>query len=270
MDGNHGDAELRDVLLDVEFACPGLRGRQQAALRGVGRVLEAFVGAIDAHQHLGLVIPRSHFFVGHRPVEAEAVTRTGLEIVRAVAERDASPVVRATSQHAGPPPVEALRRIVGGLRVRLPRDLPPSVDGGVVEAERLLTRGHAAQRRLGAGLEHRGLGERVVVTSGLKHEHLHAVHGERVGGLTAAGAGSDDDHVIDGLQFLLGDDRHGDGADRRMKWGGRGTTAKVVTAATSLGSRATLSACASPRRRRRNRRRPPCRGTSSRAGCGGR
>jgi hypothetical protein len=80
-----------------------------------------------------------------------------------------------------------------------------------MEAEGLLTRAHAEQGRVGLGLEHRGLGDRVVIATGLEHEDLHAVHGERVGGLTAARAGTDDDHVIGGLQVFFSDDSHGDG-----------------------------------------------------------
>jgi hypothetical protein len=80
-----------------------------------------------------------------------------------------------------------------------------------MEAEGLLARAHRAQGRIGLGLEHRGLGDGVVVATGLEHEDLHAAHGERVGGLTAAGAGTDDDDVIRGLEVFFGDDGHGDG-----------------------------------------------------------
>ena len=211
VDRNHGDTELGDVLLDVEFAGAGLRWREQRAVRGVRRVLEAFIGAVDADEHLDLVVIRSHVVVGERPVEAEAVTRIGFEVVRAVTERDATPVVRASAEHAGAPPVKTLLGVGRGLGVGLARDFPAAIDGGVMEAERLLPRAHPKERRVGLGLEHRRLGDRIVITAGLEHEDFHAVHGERVGGLPAAGTGTDDDDVVGGLQVFFGDDGHGDG-----------------------------------------------------------
>ena len=86
-----------------------------------------------------------------------------------------------------------------------------------MEAERLLPRAHAAQRSIRTGLEHWGLGDRVVITTGLEHEDLYAVHGERVGGLSAARARTDDDDVVGGLQFFFSDDGHGDGGVRLLR-----------------------------------------------------
>ena len=211
VDRDHGDAELGDVLLDVEFAGAGLGRGQQRTVRGVRRILEAFVGPIDADEHLDLVVIRGDVFVADRPVKAKAVTGIGLEVIRPVTERDAAPVVGTSAEHAGAPPVETLLGVGRSLGVRLPRNLPAAVDGRIMETERFLTCAHGTQGRIGLGLEHRGLGDRVVIATSLEHEDLHAVHGERVGGLTAARAGTDDDHVIGRLQVFFGDDGHGDG-----------------------------------------------------------
>ena len=210
MDRDHGDAELGDVLLDVEFTGSRLGRREQCAVRRVRRILEAFVRTVDADEHLDLIVIRGDVFVAERPVKTEAIPGIGLEVVRSVAERDTSPVVGTSAEHAGAPPVETLLGVGRSLGIRLAGDFPTTIDRRVVEAERLLARAHAEQGRVGLGLEHRGLGDRVVIATGLEHEDLHAVHGERVGGLTAARAGTDDDHVIVGLQVFFGDDSHGE------------------------------------------------------------
>ena len=62
----------------------------------------------------------------------------------------------------------------------------------------------AAQRRFGVGLEHRGFGGWLVVPARLEHEHPGAIHGQRIGGLTARGARADDDHVIGVLVGFCG------------------------------------------------------------------
>jgi hypothetical protein len=181
MDRDHRHAELGDVFLDVEFTGAGLRRRQQRTVRGVRCILEAFVGTVNTDEHLDLIVIRSDVIVAERPVKAETVTGVGLEVVGAVAERDATPVISASAEHAGTPPVEALLRVGRRLGVRFTRDFPAPFDGGVMEAERLLPRAHAAQRSIRPGLEHWGLGDRIVITAGLKHEDLHAVHGEGIG-----------------------------------------------------------------------------------------
>ena len=209
VDGDDGDAELGDVFLEVEFAGPGLRRREQRAVGRIGRVLQAFVRTVDPDKQLHLVVIRGDILVGDGPVEAEAVAGVGFEIIRAVAQGDASPVVGATPEHAGAPPPEPFLGLVIGLGVGLVRDLPPPVHGGIGETEGLLAGGQAAQGHLVRRLEHRCLRGRVVVATGLQQEDLHAVHGERVSGLAAAGAGADDDHVVIRTQFFFRDDGHG-------------------------------------------------------------
>jgi hypothetical protein len=104
MDRDHGHAELGDVLLDVEFAGAGLRRREERAVRRVRGVLEAFVGAIDADEHLDLIVIRGDVVIADRPVKAETVTGVRLEVIGTVTERDTAPVIGATAEHAGAPP----------------------------------------------------------------------------------------------------------------------------------------------------------------------
>ena len=132
--------------------------RQQHAVGRIRRVLHAVVRAVHADQHLDLVVVRREILVVHGPVEAEAVARVRLEVVRPIAQRDAAPVIGAAAQHARAPPLELARRIVGGAGVGLAGHLPAAVDGRVPEAEGLLGRAGAAQRRLAVGLHHRRLG----------------------------------------------------------------------------------------------------------------
>ncbi len=174
----------------------GFGGGSRHAGRGVRRVLHAVVVAVHADQHFDLVVVRRDVFVVERPVEAEPVARVRLEIVRAVAQRDAAPVIGAAAEHARAPPPEALLFVFRCVRVRLARNLPAALDGGIVEAEFLVGRRRAAQRRLVGRVEHRRLGLGHVVAARFEHQDLRAVHRERVRRLAARRAGADDDHVV--------------------------------------------------------------------------
>ena len=196
MAGDHRNSHARAALFDQEVADQRLRRRQQHAIRRAGCVLEAVVGAVHAYQHLDLVVIRREILVAHRPVEAEAVTRMRLEIVGAVAQRNAAPVIRAPPEHARAPPDELARRIVGRAGIGLTRNLPAAVDGCIPKAEGLLGCARTTQRRVGVGLEHRGFSGRLVIAARFEHQHLGAVHGERVRGLPAGRTGAHDDHVI--------------------------------------------------------------------------
>ncbi len=165
VDGQRRDAERRHVLFAVEFRGAEGRRRLEHAVRGTRRVLEAVVVAVDADEHLDLVVVRRDLLVGERPVETEAVAALRLEIVRAVAQRDAAPVVGAAAEHARAPPFELFGRVVRGVGVRLARHLPATVDGRVMKTERLVRRTRAAQGRLAVGLEHRRFLHRIVIAA---------------------------------------------------------------------------------------------------------
>src|SRR5690242_2144253 len=77
------------------------------------RVLHVVVAAIDADQHLDLVVIRGEIGIVHGPVEAQPITRVRLEIVGTVAQRDAAPVIGAPAEHARPPPLELAGGIFG-------------------------------------------------------------------------------------------------------------------------------------------------------------
>ncbi len=190
----------------------GAHGRRRLEATGgrVGRVFEAVVLAENTNEHLGLVVVGREVLVAQRPVEAEAVARTRLEIVGAIAERDAAPVIRATAHHAGTPPPEFARRIVGRTGVGFTRHLPAAIDRRVVETEGLVRRARSAQGRVAVDLKHRRLRLRDVAAAGFEHEDLCTLHHRGVSRLAAGGAGADDDEIITGLGLARSDNGHGD------------------------------------------------------------
>jgi len=195
-DGDHGNPQPAPALAHEKLAYPRLRRGQQAAVRRVGRVLKPAVGAIDADQHLDLVVVRRDVLVGNGPVETETVAAARLEIVGAVAERDAPPVVGPAAEHPRPPPLELAAMLHGRVRVGLAGHAPAPVHRGVIEAERLVGRPDRPKGRRIVCLEHRRLRPGIIVAASLDHEDPSAVHRERVGRLAAGRAGSDHDHVI--------------------------------------------------------------------------
>jgi len=140
MNRNHGQPKFPGAGPGQLFT--GAHGRRwlETALGRVRCVLEVVVVAVNADQHLNLVIVRSDVRVIQRPVEAEPVTAAGLEIVLAVAERNPSPVIRATAKHARAPPPEFPRGILRRTGVRLTGNLPATINRGVVKAERFVDR----------------------------------------------------------------------------------------------------------------------------------
>src|SRR2546427_12287017 len=95
---------------------------------------------------------RLHVVIADRPVVPQPVEALVPEVPGPEAQRDPAPVVRAPADHAGAPPVEPGPR---RPRVRLPLDVPPA-DAGVEFAERSLSPGCAAPRRVVRPGEHRG------------------------------------------------------------------------------------------------------------------
>src|SRR5205814_1404495 len=178
--------------------------RQQTSRWRVRRVLQALVAAVYADQQLDPVVIRRDVLVSYGPIEPQPVATVGLEVVGTVAQGDSSPVIRATTQHARAPPIEATGRLVARAHIGLAGYLPAAVHGGVVEAKGLLRRADARERRLVRCLEHGRLGCGVVPASRLEHEYLRAVHAQRIGGLSAGGSGADhDDIVVVLLRFRL-------------------------------------------------------------------
>ncbi len=196
MPGDDGNPEAPGALLHQVIADQGRRRRQQASRRGIGRVLQPFVGAVHADQPLDFVVVGRHILVGNRPVEPQAVAGVRLEIVRPIAQRDAAPVIGAAAQHARAPPGESSMRIARGLHIGFPGNRPAAVDRGVVESEGLFRRRGAAQGRLIRRLKHRRFLFRYVFAPRFQHEHLHAFHAQGIGSLPARGAGADDDDVV--------------------------------------------------------------------------
>ena len=193
---DHRDANLLRPLCDQEIADTRPGRWQEAARRGVWRVLESIVGAVHADEHLDLVVVGREFLVGQRPVESQPVAAARLEVIGTVAEGIAPPVVGPSAEHSSAPPVKASRILLRGIHVRFARHLPAPVDGGIVKTEWLVGRRCATQRGLASRLEHRGLVLGHVVAPGLEHQDPGAGHAERVGGLPAGGAGPHDDDVI--------------------------------------------------------------------------
>src|SRR5690606_39376880 len=77
--------------------------------------------AEEADQRIDAVVIRCDVVVANAPVVAEAVDASATEVVRTETQRDATPVVRPSAEHACAPPVERLARC---HRVRLTVDLP--------------------------------------------------------------------------------------------------------------------------------------------------
>src|SRR5206468_10188350 len=112
--------------------------RQQAPRWRVRRVLQALVAAVHADQQLDLVVIRRDVLVSYGPVEPQPVATVGLEVVGTIAQGNPPPVIRATTQHARPPPIEATRRLIARAHARIPRYLTAAVHGGALEAKGLL------------------------------------------------------------------------------------------------------------------------------------
>ncbi len=238
-DGDDRDAKHAPPLPREKLAYPRLWGRQQAALRGVGRVLEAFIRAADADQHLDLVVVRRHVLVGYRPVESEPVAAARLEIVGPVAKRVARPVVCPAPQHPRAPPPELPALLRGCVRVGLAGHLPAAADRGVVEPERLVGRSRAPQGRGSVCLEHRRLRNGVVVAPRLDHQDFRSSHREGVRRVAAGRAGTDHENVISVRNGRRVYECHRDG----------GTTGEWHCARLSIWNAGCVRRCLPPRKK---------------------
>ncbi len=184
------------MVLREQFRGARRGSRQKHARRRARGVLEPFVRPKDPDERFSLVVVGCHVLIRHGPIETEPISGIGLEVVLAHAQRDAPPMVRAPTEHTRAPPAE-----VGalGARIRLARHLPSPVDRCVVEAEGFLDSASPPHGGILGQLEHRGLGDRVVVTAGLEHQHLHAGTCEHIRAHAARSSRTHDDGVV----FLL-------------------------------------------------------------------
>src|SRR5262245_56662358 len=110
-------------------------------------------------------------------------------------------MIRAAAEHAAAEPVE--RRALA-LRVRLALDVP-AADAAVELAERSGGRGCAAARGIVRPRGHLRVLRRIPHRARFEHDDIGARFAEHLGRHPAAGAGSDDAHVVD---FGLTDDLH--------------------------------------------------------------
>src|SRR5882672_10250542 len=108
-------------------------------------------------------------------------------------------MIRASAQHARPPPLKATRVLLARPHVGFAGNLPASIYRRVVETEWLVRRTHSPKwchiRRLKHGCFEFGL----VFAPGLEHQDFCPIHAQRVGGLSAGGSGSDYDDVVAAL-----------------------------------------------------------------------
>src|SRR6266436_1376041 len=137
--------------------------------------------AVYTDQQLDLVVIGREVPVPYGPIESQTIPATRLEVVVTVAQRDSPPVIRATTQHARPPPIEATRSLFARPHIGLSGYLPAAVHRRVVEAKGLLRRSHTPQRRQLRGLEHGRLGFGGIAAPGLEHEYLRTLHAQRIG-----------------------------------------------------------------------------------------
>ena len=117
----------------------GCRRRQQAS-RGeeFGVFSKPVVAAVHADQKLDLVVVRRDILIPDGPVDAQAVPGLRLEVVGAVAQGHAPPVIGAAAQHPRSPPIEAPRIVFARAHIGLPGHAPTTVHRGIVEAEWLV------------------------------------------------------------------------------------------------------------------------------------
>src|ERR1043166_233237 len=95
--GRHArHVEALGRLHDEQLVAPRFGRRQEDAVRGVRNVL---VAAEDADQAFELLVVGFDVVVADRPIIAEAVKGVGLEVARAEAQRDATPVVGGAADH---------------------------------------------------------------------------------------------------------------------------------------------------------------------------
>ena len=183
------DRHPRRYARDLEPVA-GLLDQPLVGARG-GRRLEDAVGLVfqplaraEQPDHLvELVVVGLDVVVGEGPVVAQPVAAAPLEVPGTEAQRDAAPVVRASSEHARPPPEELLAL---GHRVGLALQVPAAE--ATVELPERLQAGAGAPPRGGVGPgEHRAVLGRVPHRPCLQERHPRAALGEHLGRHAPAG-----------------------------------------------------------------------------------
>lgn len=167
MDWDHRKTRRRAVFFQQQLVDARLWRRLQHAVRGVGVVFQSFIGAVHTNEQLHLCVVGFELVVVDGPVKSQPVSGARLEVVRAVPERHAAPVVGPAAQHAGSPPEKLFLWIGARVGVGLAGDLPAPVDCGVPEAGGFFGSGTAAQWRLIGPLEHGGFGGGIVASARL-------------------------------------------------------------------------------------------------------
>ncbi len=198
--------------LDEQLVAAWTRCGEKPAVRVVPQIL---VAAENAHQIVHAIVVRRHIIVRDGPVVTQAILRLPLKVVRPETQRDPPPVIGPSAEHPGAPPIETRSRCP---RVRFAFDVP-TADAGVELAERPLPgRGAAAGRGIVRN-QHRRIGRVVPRSAGFEHNDIGAGLCERVRRDAAAGAGTDDRHVVGGA---LGSEREKGGQLRVAGRGARG------------------------------------------------
>src|SRR5207248_9284153 len=100
---NTGNVQALGRLLHQYLVAARLRRRQENAVRSIGNVFDA---AEHADEPLELLVVRLDVVIADWPVVAKAVEGLRFEVARAEAQRNATPVIGAAADHAGPPPAE--------------------------------------------------------------------------------------------------------------------------------------------------------------------
>src|SRR5271170_2923134 len=190
--GDAGDLERVASLFDDGLSAARLWWRLENTVRSVGDVL---LRAEDAHKRFDFVVVRRKLFIGDGPVVAHAVGGASLEVGRAEAECDASPMVGAAAFNARAEPAERRAR---SNCVRFAFNLPKAI--GREELAEISAR--PASNACAAVRQFVGPDVLFEVLVGiecrtrLEHHYAQASLGQHLGGGSASRARSDDADVI--------------------------------------------------------------------------
>ena len=98
------DVELVARFLDEKLITPWCRRRMKDS---IGLVADSFLAAVNSNQTIDAIEVRRDILVAYRPVVADSVEALSLEVIGPETERDSSPVIRPSAEHACAPPEEA-------------------------------------------------------------------------------------------------------------------------------------------------------------------
>ena len=155
-------------------------------------IAQALDAPEQADEVVDAIVVGRDIVIADRPVVAQSIARLPSEIIGAESEGDASPVVRASAEHARAPPRELVARRDD---VRLAGDVP-AADASVEFAERFRLRGLAAPRRRVRGHQHLRIACGVPRAPRLEERDLRAGVREHVRRHPAAGSRADDADIV--------------------------------------------------------------------------